>query len=161
LLFTVVNLGEVDVIGSISIRQRSQLKIALLDSGLELLDDQRYILIEKIKNAIIEMVHYSNGPFKTNNSHYLSEKLNHNYIILSQLFSEVHGSTIENYIIAQKIERAKELISYNELTLTEIALKLQYCSVAYFSRQFKQTTGLAPSHFKNMQHKSRIALDVI
>jgi AraC-like DNA-binding protein len=123
------------------------------------MEDKKSIFIEKIKNIIIEMIHYSEKPLKTNFSDYLSEKLNYDYKYISQLFSEVKGTTIEHYIISHKIERAKELLMYNEMTLTEIAEKLHYSSVAHLSNQFKKVTGLTPSFFKKMKHKRLIALE--
>ncbi|MEJ7677385.1 MAG: AraC family transcriptional regulator [Segetibacter sp.] len=124
------------------------MKIALFKSGLELTDDKTIILFEKIKNVIIEMIHYADELPPTNFSDYLSEKLNYNYTYLSNLFSEIKGITIEHYIIAHKIERAKELLIYEGLTLTEIAYKLHYSSVAHLSNQFKKVTGLTPSFLK-------------
>ena len=117
------------------------------------------MLIEKIKNIIVEMIHYSEEPPVLNFSAYLSEKLNYDYNYLSNLFSEVKGTTIEHFIIAHKIEKAKELLIYNELTLTEIAEKLHYSNVAHLSNQFKKVTGLTPSFFKKMKHKRLIALE--
>jgi YesN/AraC family two-component response regulator len=123
------------------------------------MEDKKSILIEKIKNIIVQMVHYSDEPMVFNFSSYLSEKLNYDYNYLSNLFSEVKGTTIEHYIIAHKIERAKELLIYNELSLTEIAEKLHYSNVAHLSNQFKKVTGLTPSFFKKMKHKRMIALE--
>ncbi|HKR06150.1 MAG TPA: helix-turn-helix domain-containing protein [Bacteroidia bacterium] len=157
--YTFVELGEVKIKGNISGKKHNALKVALQKSGLELMDDKKAVIIEKIKNVIIEMIHYSDEPPKTNFSDYLSEKLNHDYSYLSHLFSEVKGTTIEHYIIAHKIERVKELLVYNELTLSEIAWKLHYSSVAHLSNQFKKVTGLTPSFFKKMKHKRRSALE--
>lgn len=155
-----VDLGEVELKEPIASEQRAQLKIALLKAGFELMDDQRAILIEKIKNVIIEMVHYTQEQPKINSSDYLVEKLGYDYTYLSNLFSEMTGITIENYIIAHKIERIKELLLYNELTLTQIAHQLHYSSVAYLSAQFKKVTGLTPTYFKKLkQHKKRISLE--
>jgi|SRR5687767_8728586 len=152
----VVELGEVDIIeGTLSGELRDALKVALLKSGLELLEDKKSILIEKIKNIIVEMIHYSDEPPKTNFSDFLSSKLNYDYNYLSSLFSEVKGTTIAHFIIAHKIERAKELLVYDELNLTEIAEKLHYSSVAHLSNQFKKVTGLTPSFFKQMKNKRR------
>ncbi len=153
----VVELGEVKIKENISGEKQQSLKTALYKSGLELMDDKKIILFEKIKNVIIEMIHYADELPQTNFSDYLSQKLNYNYIYLSNLFSEVKGITIEHYIIAHKIERAKELLIYDELTLTEIADKLHYSSVAHLSNQFKKVTGLTPSFFKSMKHKRLIA----
>ena len=159
LQFTVVELGEVEITGELSSKQQQELKTSLLRSGLELLEDKKSMLIEKIKNIVIEMIHYSDEPPLLNFSNYLSEKLNYDYNYLSNLFSEVKGTTIEHFIIAHKIERAKELLIYNELTLTEIAEKLHYSNVAHLSNQFKKVTGLTPSFFKKMKHKRLIALE--
>ena len=157
--FTVVELGEVNILENLSSEQRKELKISLLKSGLELLEDKKSILIEKIKNIVVEMVHYSEEAPLLNFSAYLSEKLNYDYNYLSNLFSEVKGITIEHFIIAHKIERAKELLIYNELTLTEIAEKLHYSNVAHLSNQFKKVTGLTPTFFKKMKHKRLVALE--
>ena len=157
--FTVVELGEVNILENLSSEQRKELKISLLKSGLELLEDKKSILIEKIKNIVVEMVHYSDEAPLLNFSAYLSEKLNYDYNYLSNLFSEVKGITIEHFIIAHKIERAKELLIYNELTLTEIAEKLHYSNVAHLSNQFKKVTGLTPTFFKKMKHKRVVALE--
>jgi AraC-like DNA-binding protein len=159
--FVVVDLGEVDIMENISDEQREQLKEALLSSGLELMDDKRAMLIEKIKNIIIEMVHHTDELIKVNFSDFLSEKLNHDYTYLANLFSEVQGTTIEHFIISHKIERIKELIIYNELNITEIAFKMNYSSVAHLSNQFKKVTGLSPSHFKNLKDKRRSPIEEI
>jgi AraC-like DNA-binding protein len=153
-----VELGEVEV-KEITDDQRNQLRIALAKSGLELMDDKRAILIEKIKNVIVEMVHYTDELPKTNFSDYLSGKLNHDYTYLANLFSEVTGTTIEQFIIAHKIERVKELLLYDEFNLTEISYMMNYSSVAHLSHQFKKVTGLTPTYFKQLKHKRRIALD--
>jgi AraC-like DNA-binding protein len=154
--YTVVELGEVDIKGSLTPERHDMLKAALLKSGLELMDDRKAMLIEKIKNVVVEMVHYSDEQPRTNFSDYLSDKLQYDYTYLSNLFSEVKGTTIEHFIIAHKIERAKELLIYDELTLTQIAHKLHYSSVAHLSNQFKKVTGLTPSFFKAMKHKRLI-----
>lgn len=154
-----VELGEVVTVSELTDDSRNQLKSILMTSGLELMEDQKSILIEKIKNIIVEMVHNSEDPPATNFSVYLSAKLNYDYNYLSNLFSEVKGTTIGNYIIAHKIERAKELLVYNELTLTEIAEKLHYSNVAHLSNQFKKVTGLTPSFFRKMKDKRMIALE--
>lgn len=156
---TIVELGEVEIVENITSKKQEELKAALLVSGLELMDDQKAILIEKIKNTIVEMVHYSDELPKTNFSTYISKKLDYEYNYLSNLFSEVKGITIEHFIIAHKIELAKELLIYNELSLTEIAHKLHYSSVAHLSNQFKKVTGLTPSFFKKMRHKRRTGLE--
>ena len=150
---SVVELGEVEIEETLTDELRDKLKLALLRSGLELMEDKKSILIEKIKNIIVEMIHYSEDPPKTNFSDYLSSKLNYDYNYLSSLFSEVKGMTIGHFIILHKIERAKELLVYDELSLTQIADKLHYSSVAHLSNQFKKITGLTPSFFKHMKNK--------
>lgn len=159
--FIVVDLGEVEIMENISMAQREVLKANLLDSGLELMDDRKAMLIEKIKNVIIEMVHHSEEIIKVNFSDYLSEKMNHDYTYLSNLFSEVQGTTIEHFIISHKTERIKELIIYGEHNITEIAWKMGYSSVAHLSSQFKKVTGLSPSHFKQMKDKRRSPIEEI
>ena len=153
--YIVVDLGEVEIMEAISMDKRTLLKANLLRSGLELMDDKKAMLIEKIKTVIIEMVHHSDEIIKVNFSDYLSEKMKHDYTYLSNLFSEVQGSTIEHYIISHKIERIKELIIYGEHNITEIAWKMGYSSVAHLSSQFKKVTGLSPSHFKQLKDKRR------
>lgn len=157
--YVVVDLGEVDVKENITVEQRERLKIALLKSGLELMDDKKAILIEKIKNVVVEMVHFADEFPQINFSEYLSGKLNYDYTYLANLFSEVTGITIEQFIIAHKIERVKELLIYDELNLTQISYKLNYSSVAHLSNQFKKVTGLTPSFFKQLKHKKRVTLD--
>ena len=159
--FIVVDLGEVEIMENISMDQRQELKANLLLSGLELMDDRKSMLIEKIKNVIIEMVHHSDEIIKVNFSDYLSEKMNHDYTYLSNLFSEVQGTTIEHFIISHKTERIKELIIYGEHNITEIAWKMGYSSVAHLSSQFKKVTGLSPSHFKQLKDKRRSPIEEI
>ena len=159
--FMVVDLGEVDIMETLTLYQRSQLKEALLESGLELMDDKKAVLIEKIKTVIINMVHHSDESPKMNFSNFLSEKLNQDYTYLSNLFSEVQGTTIEHFIIAHKTERIKELIIYDELNITEIAWKMNYSSVAHLSSQFKKVTGLSPTHFKQLKVKKRSPIEDI
>jgi AraC-like DNA-binding protein len=159
--FIVVDLGEVEVMEMITPAQRIQIKAGLLSSGLELMDDKRAMLIEKIKNAIVEMVHHNDEVIKVNFSDYLSEKLDHDYTYLANLFSEVQGTTIEQFVIAHKIERIKELITYGELNISEIAWKMKYSSVAHLSNQFKKMTGLTPTHFKQMKDKRRSPIEEI
>ncbi|HYV55415.1 MAG TPA: helix-turn-helix domain-containing protein [Chitinophagaceae bacterium] len=159
--FIVVDLGEVEIMENISAQQREQLKLALLPSGLELMDDKRAILIEKIKNIIIEMVHHTTDAIETNFSVYLSRKLDHDYTYMANLFSEVQGTTIGQFIILHKIERIKELIIYGDLNITEIAWQMNYSSVAHLSNQFKKFTGLSPSHFKKLREKKRMPIDEI
>ncbi len=159
--FVLVSLGEVEIMEDISPVDRDSLRAGLLSTGLELMDDKRSILIERIKMTIIEMVHYTDEFIKVNFSDYLSEKLNHDYTYLSNLFSEVQGTTIEQFIISHKIERIKELIIYGELNITEIAWKMNYSSVAHLSNQFKKVTGLSPSHFKQLKEKRRIPIEEV
>jgi len=159
--YVVVDLGEADVMETITADQHDQLKAALHRSGLELMDDKKSVLIEKIKKVIIELVHYSEEPLTINFSEYLSRKLNHDYTYLANLFSEVQGTTIEKFLISHKIERVKELLVYNELNLTEIAYQMHYSSVAHLSSQFKKITGLTPSHFKQLKEKRRDMLENI
>ncbi len=154
-----VELGEVEIVDTDDEVKLQNLARVLHRSGLELMEDKKAILIERIKSVIIELVHYSEELPKVNFSDYLSEKLNMNYNYLSNLFSEVKGTTIEHYIIANKIERAKELLIYDELSLTEIAFRLRYSSVAHLSYQFKKVTGLTPSFFKKMKSKRLTALE--
>jgi len=161
LLYIIVNMGVVDIMDDISPELREQIRAALHQSGLELMDDKKSVLIEKIKNVIIEMVHYDTELPKVNFSDFLSEKLKYDYTYMANMFSEVQGITIEKFIIAHKIERVKELIIYDECNLTEIAWKMQYSSVAHLSNQFKKVTGLTPSHFKNMKDQRRIAIEDI
>ena len=157
--YTKVELGEVEVMEDINEEQHKQLKDGLMESGLELLEDQKSILIERIKNAIVEMVHYADQLPKINFSNYISEKLNHDYTYLANLFSEVTGVTIEHFIIANKIERVKELLLYDELNLTEISYKMNYSSVAHLSNQFKKVAGLTPTFFKRLKNKRLTASD--
>lgn len=157
--FSTINLGEVEIAGSITSEQRDLLKSALKRSGLELMDDKKAILIEKIKNVIIEMIHYSEELPKINFSDYLTEKLKYDYTYLANIFSETEGTTIEHFIILHKIEKIKELIIYDELNLSEIAWRLHYSSLAHMSNQFKKITGLTPSFFKNLKHKRRSNLE--
>jgi AraC-like DNA-binding protein len=157
--FIFVDLGEVEIMEELSDEQRVQFKTALFDLGFELMDDKRAVLIEKIKTIIIEMVHNSEEIIKMNFSDFLSEKLNHDYTYMANLFSEVQGTTIEHFIISHKIERIKELIIYGELNITEIAWKMNYSRVAHLSNQFKKMTGLSPSHFKQLKVKSRSPIE--
>lgn len=157
--YSAVDLGEAEIRENISTEQREQLKVALLKKGLELMDDKKSQLIQKIKNVIIELVHYSEEPLTVNFSEYLSQKLHYDYTYLANLFSEVQGTTIEKFFIAHKIERVKELLVYDELNLTEIAYRMHYSSLAHLSKQFKKVTGLTPSHFKKLKHKRRSMLD--
>jgi AraC-like DNA-binding protein len=157
--YVVVELGEAEIMENISAEQHDQFKAALLKSGLELMDDKKGVLIQKIKNIIIELTHYSEEPLNIKLSEYLSQKLNHDYTYLANIFSEVAGITIEKFFIAHKIERVKELLVYNEINLTQIAYQMHYSSVAHLSAQFKKVTGLTPSHFKQLRDKRRAMLE--
>jgi YesN/AraC family two-component response regulator len=148
--YTSITLGKAEVVEMPSAEQIEKIKIALLQSGLELIDSKKSILIEKIKNVIVEMIHYSDNQLKTNFSDYLSSKLNYDYTYLANIFSEEQGITIEHFIIANKIQRVKDLMYSNEYNLTEISWKLNYSSVAHLSTQFKKVTGITPSHFKSL-----------
>ena len=157
--YAYVNIGETDIIGKLSSAQLAQLDIELKKSGLELMDDKKSILVEKIKAVIIELVHYTDEQIKVNLSDYISEKLGLDYTYLANLFAEVKGTTIENFYLKHKIEKVKELIVYDELNLTEIAYKMHYSSVAHLSNQFKKITGLTPSHFKKLKKNRRKTLE--
>jgi len=161
LQYTRVELGEAEIIENIADELREKVKVALLRSGLELMEDKKSILIQKIKNVIIELVHYSEEPLAINLSVYLTQQLQYDYTYMANLFSEVLGTTIEKFFISHKIERVKELLVYNELTLTEIAYQMHYSSVAHLSAQFKKVTGLTASYFKQMKHKRRSMLNDI
>ena len=151
--YTNIDLGEVHIKNTISTDQLSQLALALKRTGLEVMEDKKAMLIEKIKNVVIELVHYSDEALRVNFSDYLAEKLQYDYTYLATLFSETTGSTLENFIIRHKIERVKELLIYDELSLTEISYQLHYSSVAHLSNQFKKITGLTPTFFKNLKEK--------
>ena len=156
-----IELGEAEITEKISIAQHDQLNIALMRSGLELMDDKKSVLIQQIKTVIIELVHSSKEPLLIKFSEFLSQKLNHDYTYLANLFSEVQGSTIEKFYITHKIERVKELLIYDELNLTEIAYLMHYSSVSHLSTQFKKVTGLTPTHFKQLRIKRRSLLENI
>ncbi len=159
--FIFVDLGEVEIMETLSDDQREVLKSSLLNSGFELMDSTKAILIEKIKNVIIQMVHHEDEMIKVNFSDFLSEKLNHDYNYMSKIFSEVKGITIQQFIIIHKIEKIKELLFYDELNLTEISYKLNYSSVSHLSNQFRKITGLSPSQFKNMKDRKRNPIEEI
>jgi len=154
----IVKLGEAIIPDNVSDDDINRLRISLKENGLEMLLDKKSILVEKIKIAIIVLVHYKDEQLKVNLSDYLSDKLDHNYTYLSNLFSELKGTSIEHYYLAQKIERAKELIIYDELNLSEIAFKLHYSSVAHLSNQFRKMTGLTPSQYKKLKNHNRRGL---
>lgn len=159
--YVIIDLGTVEVMDDLTIEQRHKLKTVLLKFGLELMDDKKAVLIEKIKNIIIEMVHYTDELPKVNYSDYICEKLGLDYTHISKIFSEVKGITIEQFIIAHKIERVKELLLYDELNLTQISYILNYSSVSHLSHQFKKVTGLTPSFFKQLKDKKRTTLENI
>lgn len=154
-----VKIGEANIIEDPSPEQLTRLDAALRKTGLEIMDDKKSILVEKIKNVIIDLVHYSEEQIKVNLSDYLSEKLNYDYTYLANLFSDVKGITVEKFYLAHKIEKVKELIVYDELTLTEIAYRMNYSSSAHLSNQFKKITGLTPTHFKMLKNKKRTTLE--
>jgi AraC-like DNA-binding protein len=157
--YEVIELGRISTTGILSADQLQNLKISLSKSGLELLHNKKDILVEKIKIAVIEMVHYSDLRLKTNFSNFLSAKLNLDYTYLANIFSEVQGTTIEQFIILHKIYKVKELIRYSELNLTEISYILHYSSVAHLSNQFKKVTGFTPSLFKQMEKQHQDGLE--
>ncbi len=159
LQFVLVDLGMIEILEDITTEQRKKLKENLLNSGLELLDDKKSILIEKIKNVIIEMIHYTDELPKVNYSDYISEKIGYNYTYLANIFSEVKGITIQQFIIIHKIERVKELLIYDELNLTEISHKMHYSSVAHLSNQFKKITGLTPTFYRKLKEKRKQNLE--
>jgi AraC-like DNA-binding protein/copper chaperone CopZ len=159
--FTRVDLGQADITEDISVAQHDQIKSGLLKSGLELIDDIKSVLVEKIKNVIIGLVHYSDKPISMNLSVHLSENLHHNYTYMANIFSETQGLSIGQFFIEHKIERVKELLNYNELNLTEIAYKMHYSSVAHLSSQFKKVTGNTASQYKHLKHRKRVMLEEI
>lgn len=156
-----VELGEVTIAEDLTPEQKNKLEAIFNELGFELIDDKKSKHIEKIKSLIIALVHQQNGELKITLSDYLSRNVYHDYFYLSNLFSEVEGTTIEKYFIAQKIEKVKELLAYNELSLNEIAYRLNYSSSAHLSNQFKKVTGLSPSHFKNIRPDQRKSLDQV
>ncbi len=154
-----IELGEVEIEEEINNEQKNKLNTTLQSFGFELIDDKKSRLIEKIKNTIVDLVHYSQDQIKTTFSKHISNKLHHDYNYLSNLFSEVEGTTIEKYFIAQKIEKVKELLKYDELSLSEIADRLGYSSVAYLSNQFKKETGLTPTFYKSLKENKRKSIE--
>ena len=156
-----MKLGEITLEKELTSSERDALEGALVPLGFQVIDDKKSRIIERIKNVIIDLVHYQDNEATTNLSDILSKKLNHDYNYLSSLFSEVAGTTIEKYFIAQKIEKVKELLVYDELSLSEIAFRSNYSSVAYLSNQFKKVTGLTPSHFKQIREDKRKPLDKV
>jgi AraC-like DNA-binding protein len=159
--YVVLELGLVDVMEDLTEAQRNKLKNGLSKAGFELMDDRKAILVEKTKTAIIELVHHSETLPKVVHSDYLSRKVGYDYTYLANLFSEVKGITIQQFIINHKIEKVKELLLYGELSLKEISYQLDYSSVAHLSNQFKKTTGLCPSFYKQMQHNRRTNLECV
>lgn len=159
ILDATVELGEVELKRDISQSQREEFRIALERIGLELIKDKRFILVEKIKHIIIKVIHFTDKVLRVNFSEHLSKTLKYNYTYLANIFSKTTGTTIEKVIIKQKIERVKELIIFDELTLTEIAFKLDYSSVAHLSNQFKRVTGITPTSFKRLKNKRRQGID--
>ena len=159
--YVVVDLGAVEILRDITKKQHEELKINLMRSGLELLDDKRSILVESIKNVITEMIHETDKEPQVNYSDFISSKLGYDYTYLSNVFSEVNGITIQQFIIVNKIEKVKELLLYNELSLTEISYRLNYSSVAHLSNQFKKITGLTPTFYKGIAQKRRVNLENI
>lgn len=157
--YTSIELGSIEIKENITDEQKQKLKSNLGVSGLKLLDDQKSILVDKIKNVIIEMIHYSEDLPKVNYSDFISEKLGYDYTYLSNLFSEVKGITIQHFIINHKIEKVKELMLYDELNLTEIAYRLNYSSVAHLSNQFKKVTGQSPTFYKKIGNKRKCNLE--
>lgn len=156
---TSVELGEVEIKEELNDKKKEALNTVLQSFGFDLIDDKKSKLIEKIKNTIVELVHYSDDQLSINFSEYISSKLHHDYNYMSNLFSEVEGITIEKYFISQKIEKVKELLKYDELSLSEIADRLGYSSVAYLSNQFKKQTGLTPTFYKSLKQNKRKNLD--
>ena len=156
-----VDLGQADIIEDISIAQQDQIRSGLSKKGLELIDDIKSVLIEKIKNLIIQLVRYSVEPLSVNLSVYLSQQLRHNYTYMANIFSQAQGHSIEKFVIEHKIERVKELLVYNELNLTEIAFKMHYSSVAHLSSQFKKVTGHTATHYKHLKVQRRVLLEEI
>jgi AraC-like DNA-binding protein len=153
--YVMVDIGEVEIMETLSAEQQENLNSNLRKTGLLLISDKKSILLEKIKNIIIDLVYYAEKPPKTNFSDYLSEKLNYDYTYMANLFSETQNTSIEQYIINLKIERVKELLIYDELNLTEIAYKMHYSSLSHLSSQFKKITGLTPSYYKRLRNNRR------
>jgi AraC-like DNA-binding protein len=154
---TSIEFGKVTISGNISSEQFKQLSENLQRSGLQVMEDKRSILIEKIKQVILVMLHGTGPTIKINFSQYLSQTIGLNYTHLSNVFSEVEGITIERFIILRKIQQVKELLRYDELSLKEISWKLNYSSVAHLSSQFKHITGQTPSQFKSIERLSHVA----
>ncbi|WP_417355143.1 helix-turn-helix domain-containing protein [Flavobacterium sp.] len=154
-----IELGEVNIEGDLSALQLQQLEESLTRLGFEIINDKRSRLIEQIKNEIIALVHHSGEVLNQNLSFWLAEKMHYDYTYLSNLFSDVEGTTIEKYYIAQRIEKVKELLVYDEMSLSEIADKMGYSSAAYLSSQFKKITGFTPTHYKSIKETKRKKID--
>ena len=154
-----VELGEVNISEELNATQKKQLNQVLLSLGFVLIDDRKSRMIEKIKNEIVQLVHYSGEQPKTNFSEHISSQLHHDYNYLSNLFTEVEGTTIEQYFISQKIEKAKELLVYDELSLSEIAFQMNYSSVSHLSKQFKKVTGFTPTFYKQLKERKRTPIE--
>jgi AraC-like DNA-binding protein len=158
---TRVDLGEAEITEELTEQKKNALNETLKPYGFELIDDKKARIIEKVKTLIVDLVHYKNNELKTNLSDYLSKQLHHDYTYITNLFTQVEGTTIEQYFIAQKIEKVKELLVYDELSLSEIANRLNYSSVSHLSKQFKKVTGLTPSHFKQLKENRRKPLEEV
>ena len=158
---TNIKLGEITLKKDLTTKEREELENVLDPLGFQVIDDKKSRIIEQIKNIIIDLVHHQDNDAKTNLSDVLSDALHHDYNYLSNLFSDIEGTTIEKYFIAQKVEKIKELLVYDELSLSEIADRMNYSSVAYLSNQFKKVTGLTPSHFKQIREDKRKPLDKV
>ena len=159
LQFSLVELGHAEIVGDITVEQHDQVRIALAMSGLEVIDDLKGVLVERVKKVIITLVHFSEDPLKINLSVYLAQQLQHNYTYMANVFSETQGHTIERFYIEHKIERVKELLMYDELSLTEIASRMGYSSVSHLSAQFKKITGNTASYYKRLKQKRRSMLE--
>lgn len=157
--YTYVKIGETEIVENILNEELEQLNIGLKKAGLVLMDDKKSIVVERVKAAIIELVHFTEDQIKINLSDFLSEKLEYDYTYLANLFSEMNGITIEKFYLTHKIERVKELIVYGDLNISEISWKLHYCSVAHLSNQFKKYTGMTPTQFKMLKNKSQDSLN--
>jgi AraC-like DNA-binding protein len=154
-----IDLGEVEIMESLTTEEQAMLDYGLKEWGLSLIDDRKSILIEKIKSTIIELIHYSEEQIKLNFSDYLSQKLNYDYTYMANLFSESQGISIEHYLLSHRVEKVKELLVYDELNITEIAYRLHYSSLAHLSNQFKKMTGMTPSYYKHLKLKRRTPLE--
>jgi YesN/AraC family two-component response regulator len=159
--YTHLDLGSVEILKELSEKELIVLQRQLQKTGLELLEDKKGILIEKVKAVIIDMIHSADDLPKTNYSVYISQKVNYNYTYLANIFMESNGTTIQQFIIKHKVEKIKELILYKQLNLSEIAFQLQYSSVAHLSNQFKKQTGLSPSFYKKMNQRRKMTLEMV